>query len=153
MFDKQPAQYGIRELETCCAAFSLGNRDWLSRDLGTSNFSMHGFFSIHGKKFPCLEKVFHRVLLQRTINHVAGFFLCVLPETHFTQNGQNSLHSGQNSFHQGQNSFHPTPKTRFPRRETHFPKLKHLIFLAFAFLFAKVTWLGPKSLFIAPYIW
>ena len=77
-------------------------------------------------------------------------FLCVLPETHFTQNGQNSFHSGQNSFHQGQNSFHPTPKTRFPRRETHFPKLKHLNFLWFV---CKSDMARAKKPYKAPFIW
>ena len=89
--------------------------------------------------------------------NLAGFsngrlFLCVLPETHFTQNGQNSFHSGQNSFHQGQNSFHPTPKTRFPRRETHFPNLKHLNFLSFACFVCKSDMASAKKSFIAPYI-
>ena len=88
----------------------------------------------------------------RWLQITSGFFLCVLPETHFTQNGQNSFHSGQNSFHQGQNSFHPTPKTRFLRRETYFPKLKHLNFLSFACFVRKSDMASAKKSFIAPYI-
>ena len=62
-----------------------------------------------------------------------AFFLCVLPETHFTQNGWNSFHRRQNSFHRWQNSFHQLQNSCFETK-------KYRIFISFAsFVFKSDT--------------
>ena len=79
-------------------------------------------------------------------NTATRLFLCVLPETHFTKNGQTSFNRGQNSFHQGQNSFHPTIKILFSKAQNLFPETKTLTFSAVLHvLIGKVTWYGAKS--------
>ena len=61
-----------------------------------------------------------------------AFFLCVLPETHFTQNGWNSFHRRQNSFHRWQNSFHRWQNSFHRWQYSCFETKKSHLFISFA---------------------